>query len=317
MSKKQYKKTITRTLRDDAYKFFKDNYENNVTCSAYIRNYNRFITFCREKHNCKSKEECKEHIKDYIEYLTNKGMSPSTIHTYVAPVVLYHGESLNDYELPKRIVAHNTRSRNKRKTYCKNADPNNPEFARLVEFQRCVGLRRDELARLKKNDFVFDESNYPCALVRQGKGGKRFLARILPEDVEFVKSYFDGSDDFVFSRDEMKNKIDLHKIRAFHAQDMYKYYLHRLETEPDYRDILIKEIYARWNKDCKTKDGKRKNLPSNELEGYYFLRGENRKLAKRKGLPVKYDKTALLAVSLFSISHFRNDVTIGNYILNA
>lgn len=316
MSKKQFKKTITRTLRDDAYKFFKDNYENNVTCSAYIRNYNRFISFCRETHNCKSKEDCKEHIKDYIEYLTNKGLSPSTIHTYVVPVVLYHGESLNDYELPKRIVAHNTRSRNERKTYCKNADPDNPEFARLVELQRCVGLRRDELARLRKNDFVFDESNYPCVLVRQGKGGKRFLARILPEDVEFVKSYFDSRNDFVFSREEMKNKIDLHKIRAFHAQDMYKYYLHRLETEPVYRDILIKEIYARWNKDCKTKDGKHKNLPSNELKGYYFLRGENRKLAKRKGLSVKYDKTALLAVSLFSLSHFRNDVTVANYLLN-
>lgn len=317
MSKKQYKKTITRTLRDDAYEFFKENYENNVTCSAYIRNYNRFITFCRERYNAKNKEDCKVHIEQYIKYLVEeKSLSPSTVHTYVAPVVLYHGESLNDYELPKRIVAHNTRSRNGRKTYCKNADPDNPEFARLVAFQRAVGLRRDELARLRKNDFVFDESDYPCIRIKQGKGGKRFLARILPENFEFVKSYFDGTDDFVFSREEMNNKIDLHKIRALHAQDMYKYYLHRLETEPGYRDILTKEIYARWNRDCKTKDGKRKKLPADEIQGYYFLRGENRKLAKRKGLPVKYDKTALLAVSIFSLAHFRNDVTIANYILN-
>ena len=65
-----------------------------------------------------------------------------------------------------------------------------------------------------------------------------------------MQSYFaDGADrDFVFSKAEMENKIDLHAIRAEVAKRTYAYYMRRLETEPGYRDKLTSEIRARWEK---------------------------------------------------------------------
>ena len=63
------------------------------------------------------------------------------------------------------------------------------------------------------------------------------------------------------------------------------------------------------------KKGKAKKFKEIEFQGIYSLRGKNRALALRKGLPISYDKRALLATSIFKLSHWRNDVTIGSYLL--
>ena len=313
--KKYYKKTDTRKLREKAYEFFSSKYTNNITRKSFIRNYDRFISFCRENYKSKTVDDCKKHIEDYINYLIKKGLSANTIHTYLAPVVIYHNMSLNDISIPKRYAAHNTRSRKERADYRSNANPDNPKYAYSVEFQRRVGIRRNELLHLKKNDCGYDESGYFCVIVRKGKGGKTQWQRVLPEDEDFIKAYFDNTEDFVFSREEMNNKIDYHAIRAQQAKKAYDYYLQRLESDSLYRKILTDEIYKRWNKFCKTKDGRRKHLDKGEITGTYFIRGENKKLAIKKGLPLKYDKLALMAVSIFHLSHWRNDVTVSNYLL--
>lgn len=153
--KKHHKKSISRKLRDEANIFF-SRYENNVTRSSFIRNYARFIEYCRKEHNCKTKEECKEQIFKYIDYLKEKGYTASTIHTYLAPVGLYHGVSLTEMNLPKRHNADNIRSRKKKK-YRASADTKNPLYYRTVEFQKRVGIRRNELKNLRNNDFGYDE----------------------------------------------------------------------------------------------------------------------------------------------------------------
>lgn len=313
--KKHYKKTDTRKLREKAYECFSSQYTNNLTQKSFIRNYDRFITFCRENYKSKTVDDCKKHIDEYINYLVGKGLSANTIHTYLAPVVIYHNMSLDDVSVPKRYSAHNTRSRKERADYRSNANPYNPKYSYSVEFQRRVGIRRNELLHLKKNDCGYDDSDCFCVIVRKGKGGKTQWQRVLPEDEVFVKEYFDNTEDFVFSREEMKNKIDYHAIRAQQAKRAYDYYLQKLNSDPDYRQTLTNEIYKRWNKFCKTKDGKGKHLDKGEITGTYFIRGENKKLAIKKGLPLKYDKLALMAVSIFHLSHWRNDVTVSNYLL--
>ena len=255
--KKHHKKSISRKLRDESNIFF-SRYENNVTRSSFIRNYARFIEYCRKEHNCKTKEECKEQIFKYIDYLKEKGYTASTIHTYIAPVGLYHGVSLTEMNLPKRHNADNIRSRKKKK-YRASADTRNPLYSRTVEFQKCVGIRRNELKNLRNNDFGYDESGYPCVIVRKGKGGKETYQRVLPSDIDFVKSFFDGSSNILFSADEMNNDIDYHHIRAEQAVRAYNYHTERLKNEPEYRKQLEQEIEKRWklkNIDKKTKKPK-------------------------------------------------------------
>ena len=125
----------------------------------------------------------------------------------------------------------------------------------------------------------------------------------------FVRSYFNGTADFVFSRAELDNKIDLHHLRAVQAQRAYRYYEMRLRNEPEYRRQLEVEIKARWRKYNKRRWKQR------EFEGLYKLRGTNRQLAQKLGKPTEYDRLAVMAVSVFHLSHWRNDVTVSNYLL--
>ena len=312
--KQPFKVSHTRKLRDKSAEFF-SKYGNNVTRRAFVSNYGKFITYCRSTFDCKTKDECKDHIGDYAEHLKSRGLSASTIHSYLAPVVLYHGMTLGDVDIPRRHSARNTRSRAVRSEYRPNADPGNKKYARSVEFQKRVGIRRAELCRLRGNDFIVDESGYPCVRVKRGKGGKLQLQRILPDDVEFVRGYFDGTGERIFTPEEMKNKIDYHHMRAEQAVRAYEHYSSRIESEPGYKKKLASEIIKRWNAYNLGENGKPKHFERRDISGIYRVRGENKKLALKKGLLTEYNRLALMAVSVFHLSHWRLDVTVSNYLL--
>ena len=254
-------KTLSRKLFEDARDFFKK-YENNKTRQIYTFAYRKFVDYCRKEHNSKSKEECEKHIEDYINFLTEKGVSASTLHTYLASICVYHNIPMQIFKKPKRYTAEYKRGRiDNGKTKRKDNDLENERYKRLVEFQKCVGLRRNELKHLRGCDFVYDESGNPCVFVKKGKGGKQHQQRVLPCDVDFVKSYFDGTENFVFSKEEMKNKLPLHYLRAKFAQRCYEYYL-KLAQDPKTSAILESEIRARWNRcNINKKTSKPKYLP--------------------------------------------------------
>ena len=73
-------------------------------------------------------------------------------------------------------------------------------------------------------------------------------------------------------------------------------------------------LKSEYNLDKTTK--KPKPYDKNEITGKYFVRGKNKELAIKNGLPLSYDRLAVMAVSVFHLSHWRCDVTIANYILN-
>ena len=52
-----------------------------------------------------------------------------------------------------------------------------------------------------------------------------------------------------------------------------------------------------------------------EISGVYKLRKDTRQLAQEKNRPVVYNRTAVMAVSVFHLSHWRCDVTVSNYLL--
>ena len=279
----------------------------------------KFASWCREQYGCRMLEECSAHIQDYADFLVAQGRTPSTIHTYLAGICRICGVPLADIQKPIRVVAENTRSRGT-KAVDGRADSSREASPRLYDFAQVVGIRRAEYLHLTPDDLVFDDFGHPCILIRKGKGGKRQLQRILPEELPAIKVVFDAPADeqHLFSRDEMKNKIDLHHFRALRAQKMYRYYLDRIETETGYRAQLISEIRHVWEQDdeARKSNGYRaKRWSDMKVTGNYVLRGNNRKLAQKHGLPMKYDRLALLAVSIFHLSHWRHDVTVANYLL--
>lgn len=268
----------------------------------------KFAIWCRTMYGCQHVEDCPSHLQDYSDWLVAQGYSPNTVHKYLAGVSRAFDVPLEYISKLRRVVANNTHSRGV-KAVDSRSDSQREASPRLYDFALAVGIRRAEYKHLRGDDLVVDESGYPCVRVRRGKGGKYQEQRIAQEDEHFVRSFFDGSKNKVFSQEEMKNKLDLHHLRAMRAQRAYKDYLARLETDSDYRAQLTEEVRRRWVRLCSKKwDPKR-------AEGNYCIRGNSRRLALAHGLPIKYDRLAVMAVSVFHLSHWRCDVTVANYLL--
>lgn len=316
MSKRRIRKlTITQEIMKIVVEKLQK-YEHDITRKTYTRQVKQYIKFCREHFDCKTFDSCKEHVQEYSNYLQAENYTASTIHTYLAAVCAVFDISLSTITKPRRYVADYTRGRETKNLDSKN-DLDNPQWTYIVEFQRKVGIRRDELKRLKRRDFDLDESGYPCILVTKGKGGKKQYQRILPHDIEFIKQYFDAvnENEHVFDRKYFENDLNLHSLRAAAAREYYFAQLQKIKENPKYAEQLEKEIRNRWTKMNLTKNSKPKRFKEVELQGTYTLRGKNRELALQKGLPVHYNKVALLATSIFKLSHWRNDVTIASYML--
>lgn len=316
MSKKRVRKpTVTQEIMSVAKEKLAK-YQHDVTRKTYERQVKQYIKFCREHFDSRNFDACKEHIQEYSDYLQKENYTASTIHTYLAAVCAVFEVDLATITKPIRYVADYIKGRKIREVDSKN-DLDNPQWAYIVEFQRRVGIRRDELKRLKGSDLGVDESGRVCVIVRKGKGGKCQCQRILEKDVEFIKSYFDrvAENEYIFDRTYFENDLNFHRLRAEVSKNYYWEELRKIKEDPSYAEQLEKEIRARWQKMNLNRKGKAKKFKEVEFRGIYVLRGKNRRLAKEKGLPLYYDKRALLATSIFKLSHWRNDVTIASYFL--
>ena len=207
------------------------------------------------------------------------------------------------------------RTNNDRKSRSDN-DFSNPKYKYSIEFQKRIGIRRAELERLTGDDLVIDESGHFCVRVKSGKGGKMQLQRILPQDYEFIRTYFENKnpDERIFSEEELNNRQSYHTLRAQNARRCYEYYMDLISTEEG-RTSLTEEIRLRFAMPDKNGKIKHKGFKKEFVEGSYKLRGNNKKLAIENNLPTEYDKLALMAVSVFHLSHWRNDVTVASYML--
>ena len=168
----------------------------------------KFAIWCRTMYGCQHVEDCPSHLQDYSDWLVAQGYSPNTVHKYLAGVSRAFDVPLEYISKPRRVVANNTHSRGV-KAVDSRSDSQREASPRLYDFALAVGIRRAEYKHLRGDDLVVDESGYPCVRVRRGKGGKYQEQRIAQEDEHFVRSFFDGSKNKVFSQEEMKNKLDL------------------------------------------------------------------------------------------------------------
>lgn len=286
MAKKRVRKlSITQQIMQPAIEKLQ-RYQHDVTRKQYTKQMKLYVKFCRENFYSKSFEECQSHIQEYSDFLQKQKYSASTIHTYLAAVCAVFEVNLATIQKPIRHTAEYKRGRNHMESNSKN-DLDNPKWVYITEFQRKVGIRRDELFRLEGNDFIVDESNHFCVRIKKGKGGKQQFQRILEKDVEFIKSYFDSvsPNERVFDEKYFRNDLNFHRLRAQCAKEYYYEQLKKLKENPSYRTQLEQEIKLRWNATNRKKNGKIKPFRLEELYGIYTVRGKNRQLAIQKGFP--------------------------------
>lgn len=261
-------------------------------------------------------------INRYVVALQDRGLSPATIHTYIAPVCKGLSVPMSDISKPRRTASSITKSRDLGQNERGYKAEQSPEVQRLLQAQRAIGVRRSELLDLRGRDLQTDVNGNLCVHVAHGKGGKEQMQVILPADRATVQALFAdiASGQPIFSEQEIRAaaKIDLHAIRASHARDAYKIYEHvcAMGYGDKLRDALIKtwDAYHPGDKNsARYLQQKAKYLA--DMSGTYWLRGDNKARALAEGRPVSYDKLPLMCVSVWHLAHWRNDVTVKHYMV--
>lgn len=304
---------------------------DNQTIRTYKRGCRDFAEWTRDTYGINRASAIRgsvDVIQRYADHLQERGYSSYTIHTYLAPVCKSLGVRMDEISKPERRVETISRSRMETANLQGKREACKAQYNRLVVFQAAVGIRRAELGKLTAGDVV----NRPDGLyvhVRQGKGGKEQWQRVLPENRSVVLAIVDGlrPEDRIFQPAELRNKIDLHALRAENAKKAYQYYNNKISADPGYRVQLLRELIARFdngNQKLREADPRKyaarrsrflADLGAGKQDYTYRLRGESAVVARTKHLPEVYDRVALMAVSVFHLSHWRNDVTVRNYML--
>lgn len=314
---------ILKQSEEKKYKTITD----NDTKRAYMKSINRFVEYASERNirTFKAFSECDKVklLQDYADRLktshtsSGKPYSPSTIHSYLAPICRASNVPMSLIDKPKRTSDHLTRSRSIDANEQGKNDVENPKNDRLVAFAGAVGIRRAEYKALTGADLTYMDGKL-CVHVKRGKGGKEQFQVVLPEHEMTVCETFKnvGADEKVFADEELDNKIDLHAIRGKVAKESYNYYLTRLKNEPAYRKKLVVEL-KRYYRAMNDNRGYGYKVFCSELEKDtpYRLRGSNLQRARENGTPETYDRLALMAVNVFHLSHWRLGVGVTNYLV--
>ncbi|MEE1011806.1 MAG: hypothetical protein U0L11_07215 [Acutalibacteraceae bacterium] len=294
-------------------------YSHDLTRKQYIRNTKYFIQYCREQYNCRTLDECRQHIDDYIKYLAKKELSACSIHTYAAAISATLNIPLNLISKPRRVISEFTRGREEIKYPHSSQDVENPAYKRICCFAEKCGIRRAEYARLKKEDWVIDPATGKhCVLVRRGKHGKQQYQLVRDEDIPFFEEFFSSVPDgeYLFSKQEMNNRINLHKYRADNAKRWYLELEDKIRQDPSYEDVLIEQIKARFENSIDPHTGKPKTFDPESVRGqYYYLRNSLRQKQIDAGKKIKFNKTIALFISTHVLAHYRLNVCIQNYLL--
>lgn len=248
-------------------------------------------------------DQIRASIPDYIEHRKKQGLSAATLHTDLACLCRATGASMSEFETIRRGQPTKGRSDSSRRV-------RTAENQRVLDFATKVGIRKMEYSHLKGSDFVMKDGR-AYVVVRKGKGGKRQEQLILPEDVELVKTYFDGSENYVFSKAEIKSctHANLHEIRRERAQMLYERWRVELQN-PAKREEMMRLLEDRFNENPK----KMGRFSRSKMDTPYKTRGEVRKELYEANRPLEYDRLALLGVSVLALAHYREDVCVKHYM---
>ena len=302
---------------------------NAGTQKQYRRQIERFANWAKQAHRIRQASDVLDSralLQEYAKNLQVSNFAPDTIHNYLAPIAKGFGFCLSEIDKPLR------RAKNIKKARDLNAkkrgvrEMNDPQNKRLVDAAKMIGIRRHELASLTGDCAVQDFAGNLCVLVRRGKGGKMQMQRILPCDVSHILLLFSCVAPYqqLFSSSNMNNKIPIHALRRNHAQNAYDYYLDRVQS--GHRQELLEDLknyFIEYHIKSPGIKGERRfakqfaNFISDctKGKGVYRLRGDNVIRAKQAGRPLEYDRVALMAVSVFHLAHWRNNVTARNYMI--
>ena len=233
-------------LRDDFGQLVRDEYGKAIvvkppetsekiysygTFRVYMRHCNYFTKWCGQVYHCKTLEECRTHVDEWLLLQQKKGYSAYTIKLQASALAKLYGCSTEDFvKTQPRHRADITRSRG---NAVRDAHFSETNHADLILFCKATGLRRRELSLLTGDKLVIDRKNRYILIDKGGKGGRKRYAPIIgtPEEVKRVVEIMQNSH-FRKVFPKVPNGADIHGYRADYAVRLYKLVAREIETIP-------------------------------------------------------------------------------------
>ncbi|MCR5025521.1 MAG: hypothetical protein K6A90_14515 [Lachnospiraceae bacterium] len=282
------KKAIEKTIK-----------QYRTACKAFAA----FVKDCEGTERI-PKERYRDLVQTYFEKLKSEGKSPDTVHTYAAGITQGLRLSIKDFVIDRRTRPH------------KGRKPINRNEAYIPELGKHLGIRRDEFGQLKGGSLI-EKDGCLFVIVRKGKGGKYQEQLILPSHEEAVKAAFKGkgADEFIYDKEELKafKDANTHAMRRQIAREAYAYYLSLFpEDRAHYMEIAHKRFLENAEKGEKMW---KKEMDLIRRKPIRYNRGANKTELIRQGREPFFDRECVLLVSVLHLSHYREDVTVDNYLI--
>lgn len=270
MTKQEY---INNAIRDKIYSI--------NTYGTYAKHNNYFWDYCEKVHGCKTLDQCRQYVDEWLQKRIDEGKSAYTISMEKAALCkVYQVDASAFIDTPERIRGDITRSRG---VAVRDTGFSLTKNAEIINFCRGTGLRRFELEKLQGKDLKFDKDNEPYLVVK-GKGGRYRNAPIVgPYKDQIISKIMASNGGKVW--DKVPSHMDIHSYRSDYATAIYT-------------------AYARSTDELKNE--KWYNPKTRKMESaIYHCRSD------RKG--VSFDKAAMIKASE-ALGHGRLDVVAGHYI---
>ena len=238
LNKKLDEKLAIGTSRHEAKKAYQEKHpgEKNKsktekihsigTANTYRQSINEFGDWLRDNKpdvwNTKNLDAVdKATIYEYLKGKEEKGIAATSISRDISALnkILDRGLSKAEGGLEKRSMAKITRSRNE--TNAKLTPSLKVKNQQQITIARATGLRRCEILKIEKKDFIKSPNGTITGLWTVGKGGKLRIATVLEKHREEVKSIYQNMPQNGHVFNYYSGRIDNHSYRAEYCSNRY------------------------------------------------------------------------------------------------
>jgi len=187
------------------------------TYRSYMKHNNYFVAYCKENYGCKTLDQCRPYVDEWLKIRSEKGLSAYTQKLESSALAKMYGCSTKDFiKTDTRYRSNINRSRGKKIRDKHFSEVKNKE---LVEFCKSTGLRRSELKGLTGDKLIQKNDKYYIKVDVGSKGGRYREAPIVGD----VKSVIDRMQLLGTSKvfDKIPNGADIHSYRSDYCTTVY------------------------------------------------------------------------------------------------
>lgn len=206
------------------------------TYETYREQGKYFAVYAKQR-ECKTLDEAKAVVPDYLKSLIDAGKSGYSVRTAASAIGKVYGVNYSTFgvEMPDRKRSEIKNNRGESKML---AHYNAETVEKYASILRCIGLRRSEALLARGADLMQEDGKY-YIWVPRGKGGKyrKAIVQGTDEEIRAVVQLFEeakkraekGGDGLVWPSGIPRN-LPVHRYRAEYAERVYKSVARPVET---------------------------------------------------------------------------------------